>query len=103
MATLKELRVLEKQAQEAVVTIQRRIEAVLEKRKKTCSHPKTKIVSRSYFDPGKMDFPVEWKEKICRRCNKLVAESHEPVKDVWITPPEDIPEEVPKKKRKGKK
>ena len=73
MATLSELRKLSQEALDLHHSYERRIKKILEARKKTCPHEKTKIVSQEYFEAGRMSGPVCWEEKVCCRCKKVLA------------------------------
>ena len=73
MATLKELRELSAKALEKHHQYERRIKAVLEKRKETCPHEKTKIVDQDYFEHGRMSHAIRWQELVCCRCKKVLA------------------------------
>jgi hypothetical protein len=51
--------------------------------KKTCTHPRTKIVEQSAMEVGRMSGPFFWKEKICTRCKKVLATYSQEVMEVW--------------------
>lgn len=77
MATLKELRELSAKALEKHHEYERRIKAILEKRKEACPHEKTKIVDQDYMEVGRMSSPVRWQELVCCRCKKVLAQRGE--------------------------
>jgi predicted RNase H-like nuclease (RuvC/YqgF family) len=66
-----------------VRSLDKEIEELKRKRKKVCRHPRTKIVTDSYFEPGKMNSPVTWKEKRCAVCNKKLAYTSSETKETW--------------------
>ena len=94
MATLKELKLQAAAKLEEYHALNRRIEKIREKRKLKCTHEKTKIVSQSYFEQGRMSGPIEWKEKVCCRCKKAVATCHNQTKEVWSDATEDETPEI---------
>ena len=73
MATLKELKELSRKALEKHHEYERRIKALLEKRKETCKHEKTKIIDQDYMEQGRMSSPIRWQELVCCRCKKVLA------------------------------
>lgn len=77
MATLKQLRELSANALKSHHAYERRIKALLEKRKEKCPHVKTKIVQQDYMEHGRMRAPIEWEELVCCRCKKVLAQRSE--------------------------
>jgi hypothetical protein len=73
MATLKQLRELSAKALAKHHSYERRIKALLEKRKETCPHIKTRVVRQDYMEEGRMRSPIEWEELLCCRCKKVLA------------------------------
>lgn len=50
---------------------------------KICKHKNTKIVTKSYEEPGKVKY-FEWKEKVCKDCGKTVATLKEKTTTEWV-------------------
>jgi hypothetical protein len=47
-----------------------------------CPHTEYDIEDCDYIDE-KMSSPVEWQEKVCKRCGKVLSTSEEQTKTVW--------------------
>ena len=53
-----------------------------QKYRQVCTHPSTKIVTKSYEEPGRVKY-YEWREKVCTVCGETVATESEETKRTW--------------------
>lgn len=83
MATIKELKAQAFSLREQAHAIDRRIEAIKEKRKETCPHEKTKIVEQEYMEEGRMRSPSRWQEEVCCKCKKVLRQGSYKQELVW--------------------
>lgn len=83
MATMKELKIQAAEALEKWHSLNRRIEALKEKRKLTCKHEHTKIINQSHMEEGRMSHPLEWKEEVCCKCKAVLAQSNNTQVQNW--------------------
>jgi len=73
------IKVLKREASELrkeAYNIDQKISKIKENLKKVCKHSKSKIVTQSYEEPGRVKY-FEWREKICTKCGKVLGTSSE--------------------------
>lgn len=72
-------------AREVVWKFEEELKRAKEYRKKHCPHPQDKVIikNQSWMEEGRMRSPVEWKEKICKLCGKVLATSRTEIKEIW--------------------
>ena len=90
MATMKELKELSAKALAKHHEYERRIQAIREKRKDTCTHEKTKIVNQDYMEHGRMSSPIRWQELVCCKCKKVLATRGEKTEMSAWQPEDDV-------------
>lgn len=60
-------------------------DAAKERAQNTGPHTNTKIQSNGFFESGKMSGPMNWEEKVCTKCGKVVAITHDSVETTWVS------------------
>jgi hypothetical protein len=72
---------------EALWAFERELKDAKAYRKKVCPHNQLyeRDKSDSYYEEGRMSSPAyyEWKEKVCKRCGKVLATKHKKTTEQW--------------------
>lgn len=69
---------------EAYELLEMEEQAAIQHKRNHCRHVRTKVRSDSYFEAGRMNGPLYWKEKVCVNCGKTVAILSETTVEKWV-------------------
>ena len=87
MRTRKEIKADILKTQEQLWDLKKELEKAVKAYEDNCKHSVTFERDKfdSHFDPGKMSAPIylEWKERVCKRCSKILGKKYKKTVETW--------------------